>query len=65
MKRLNCYVQRECKEHLQNQSIGRQSSEWDRVVAPAQFHNNATKEILQTGKGLVGPPGLEPGTNRL
>jgi hypothetical protein len=53
----------ECKEHLQNQSVGRQSSEWYRVIAPDQFPN-ATKKFVD-GKGLVGPPGLEPGTNRL
>jgi hypothetical protein len=55
----------ECKEHLQNQSVGGRSSEWYRVIAPGQFPN--PRKNLSTGKDWwahldsnQGPTGYEP-----
>jgi hypothetical protein len=56
----------ECKVRLQNQS-GRWGS--SRVAsgryAQANFPTNRPGKKFYGSKGLVGPPGLEPGTNRL
>jgi hypothetical protein len=60
------YAQPECKERLQNQSDRWAVPESYRVVTPRPTSRLTARERNFMGrKGLVGPPGLEPGTNRL
>jgi hypothetical protein len=55
----------ECKEHLQNRSSVGGLQNGIGSLRQAISPTNRRARNFVDGKGLVGPPGLEPGTNRL